>query len=138
MRYAMKEQLLDQFVNQPYVSQLFNQVAANLTDLNVDVTQFQDTMKESGEDVVLYIDNDLAYLERKVEYINSTEALPELQSVMKAKLQTLTEEELQRHIELMQYFESDAYKKIVQLEDESFVEFTQQVNDMQKLVKISL
>ncbi len=134
----MKEQLLDQFVNQPYVSQLFNQVAANLTDLNVDVMQFQDTMSESGEDVALYTDNDLAYLERKVEYVNSTDALPELQSVMKAKLQTLTEEELQRHIEVMKYLDSDICKKISQLEEESFYDFTQQVNDMQKLVKISL
>lgn len=138
MRYAMKEQLLDQFVNQPYVSQLFNQVAANLTDLNVDVMQFQDTMKESCEDVALYADNDLAYLERKVEYVNSTDALPELQNVMKAKLQTLTEEELQRHIEVMKYLDSDICKKISQLEEESFYDFTQQVNDMQKLVKISL
>lgn len=132
----MHNETITAFTNQPYLEHSFNEIVNEVVNSVVSISEFNTLMKDGGTSQ--YTENDLECLQRKVDYLNTKEAFTDLKSKLSGKLKSIDTAVVQKYMETVAYLESKEYNDIIKIENDAFMEFTQDVNALQQLKPIKL
>ena len=132
----MDNETITAFTNQPYLEHSFNEIVNEVVNSVVSISEFNTSMENSS--TASYTESDLEYLQRKVAYLTTPPAFIDLKSKISDKLKDIDADVVQKYMEMIAYLESKEYQTVLNLENEAFMEFTQDVNTLQQLKTIKL